>query len=736
MNDARLRRLGLTVIGLIGAVVLGEVISILFSGHTVPTAILAQAVVFGSLNAMFAVGLVLVYRAGRIVNFAHGSLGVMGATLFVMLTLVERWSFWLALPLAVGAAAATGFAVELFVVRRLAKAPRLALTVVTIGVGQVLLAMSGLLPRLFISRGDPPPQGRPSTPFSHFTFKWFPIVMTGNHILIVVVALVVMGALAAFFRFTSAGIAVRGAAENDDRAEQLGINVNSLSSLVWVIAAVLSGLAAILNLTISASGGLALGAVGAASAGILLRALAAAVVGRMESLPVTVAAAIGISLFEQCMLWAFNTTSFADLGMLLLIIGVLLLQRGKQARTEESATGTWAAATEVREIPVELKNVPAVRAGARRFYLVIGALVLAYPWVMSPSQVIRGGVIVIYGIIVISLVVLTGWGGQISLGQFGFVAVGAAIGGAMTAKWHIPFLIALPAASMVGALVAVLLGLPAMRIKGLFLAITTLAFSVVVSTVFLSRSYFGWLLPQDNAIKRPKFLFIDTNDQRAYFYLCVLGLLFALWVAQGLRHSRSGRVLIAMRDNERTAQSFGVNRIRTRLATFAVSGFLAAFAGVLLAHHQHSVRATAFPPEQSIQIFLIAVIGGLGSVPGSLVGALYYGFVIIFIPNAFGQLLAGGVGVMVILLFYPGGMGGAVFAIRDSWLRRVAMRNWIFVPSLTGDFRVLDGEFTRANLAPKDAAADAPSEVPVRFRIPSVIGVRGESQQARGWRWQ
>jgi branched-chain amino acid transport system permease protein len=299
------------------------------------------------------------------------------------------------------------------------------------------------------------------------------------------------------------------------------------------------------------------------------------------------------------------------------------------------------------------------------------------------------------------------------------------------------------------------IGLPAMRIKGLFLAVTTLAFAVAVPTVFLNRDYFGWLLP--GTITRPKFLFINTEDERANFYLCIAGVVFALWVAKGLRQSRAGRVLIAMRDNERTAQAFSINRVKTRLATFAVSGFLASFAGVLLAHQQHSVRQGAYRPEESVQLFLIAIIGGLGSVPGALTGVVYMGVVHIFVTGTIGQLLASGLGVMLILLFYPSGLGGAVFALRDAWLRRVAMRQNIYVPSLMGNFRIGEGESARAALAPKfasqtvgaslngpvngtangDATANGERPtVPVKYRIPSVIGVRGESQQGHRWRWQ
>ena len=732
----RLRSAALSIAAIVGAGLLGTIVSLIAAGRPVPTAGFALAVVYGGLNAMFAIGLVLIYRASRIVNFSQGSLGVLGATLLLMLVLVQDWNFFLALPCAIGASAAVGFAVELLVVRPLAKAPRLALTVVTIGVGQVVIGAAILLPAFFVDPEEGLPEATQLTPLSDWTLSWSPLVFTGNHLMVVVVSIAAMVGLAAFFKYSNAGIAVRAAAENDDRASHLGINTGNLSSLVWTIAATLSGLAAVLNLTIQAAP-LGPAAVGTASASILLRALAAAVIGRMENLPVVAAAAIGISIFEQSTFWAFNQTALTDLALLLLIVVVLFVQRGRLARTDEAQASTWAASEEIRAIPHELRDVSSVKAGKRRVLLAVAATILAYPWVMSPGQTSLGSVYVIYGIVIISLVVLTGWGGQLSLGQFAFVAVGAAAGSAMTVKLGWPFLVALVVAPLAGAAVAVLLGLPALRIRGLFLAVTTLAFAVATTTVFLNPRYMQWLLP-DGDVARPKLLFLDTEDERVYFYLCVVALGITLWVAQGIRRSRAGRVLIAMRDNERTAQAFSINRVRTRLATFAISGYIAAFAGVLLAHQQHSVRLTAFTPEQSVQIFLLAIIGGLGSLSGALLGAVYFALVSLFIPFAAGQLFASGVGVILILLFFPGGLGAGVYMVRDAWLRRVAMRNRIFVPSLLGDYRVLDGEYTRVPLAPLSVNGDgtADGEVAVQYRIPSAIGVRGSSQQSRGWRWE
>lgn len=722
--------------GVLGSALVGTLICKAVSGAYVPPAAFGKAMVFGSLDALFAIGLLLVYRASRVVNFAQGSLGVMGATLFTMLTLYQDLPFILTFPAAIAASAVTGAAVEVVLVRKLSRSPRLALTVVTIGVSQVLLAAAGFLTLFFVDPFDEAPTAGVSTPFSSFQWVWSPLVFTGDHLLVVVVALAAMAGLAAFFRFSSVGIAIRGSAENSDRAEMLGVDVSNLSTLVWVLAAVLSGLAATLAIPLDSglAGGLGGGSVGAGAAGatLLLRGLAAAVVGRMESVPITVAAALGISAFDEAMFWSFDNTSLTNAALFALLIVVLLVQRSRVGRTDEAQTSSWAASEEIRGIPAELRDRLPVRLGVRRARTVLATIGLAYPWIMSPSQVSDGSRYMIYGIVVISLVVLTGWGGQISLGQFGFVAVGGVLGGYMTQETGIPFPLALVLAGTIGGVAAVAIGLPAMRIRGLFLAVTTLGFAVAVSTVFLNPRFFDWLIPTE--IARPKILFLDAADERVFFYLTVVALLFAYWVARGLRQSRAGRVLIAMRDNERTAQAYGISRVRTRLATFAVSGFLASFAGALLAHQQLSINARSYGPEQSVQIFLIAVIGGLGSIGGALVGVAYMAAVSILFSAPAVQLLLSGVGVIVVLLFYPSGLGGLVFAMRDAWLRRVAMRARINVPSLLGDRTGRPGDLDRAPLA-KEGAGPGAEKIPVKYRIESSIGVRGESQQAHGWRY-
>ena len=321
---------------------------------------------------------------------------------------------------------------------------------------------------------------------------------------------------------------------------------------------------------------------------------------------------------------------------------------------------------------------------------------MAVPAVLSESQVNLAAAIVIFAIIGLSLVVLTGWAGQVSLGQMAFVGMGAAVGGTLTSRLGWDLSLALVGGGLVGAGLAVVIGLPALRRRGLTLAVTSLAFALMASSFLLNRNFFGpgtplhlfgapldWLPGQ--RIDRPDlFGFISVQSETSYYYLCVVGLGLAYAIVRGLRRSRTGRVLIAIRENERAAEAFGVNAQRTTLVAFAFSGFLAAFAGALFVHHQTGLNLGPFEPGQSLQVFSMTVIGGLGSAAGALLGATYVRGVQYYTAPEWEFLLTGG-GLLFVLLILPGGLGSAFADARDSLLRRVARRRHIVVPSLVTD---------------------------------------------------
>jgi branched-chain amino acid transport system permease protein len=243
-------------------------------------------------------------------------------------------------------------------------------------------------------------------------------------------------------------------------------------------------------------------------------------------------------------------------------------------------------------------------------------------------------------------------------------------------------------AGLVGGVAAVIVGYPALRRRGLTLAVSTLAFGLFVSSFLLNRTipFLRDRLP-GRRIDRGTLLGIELSSETAMFYACLAVLALGLIMVVGLRRSRTGRVLIAIRENEKAARAYGVNATRTSLAAFALSGFLAAVAGALYVHQQTGLSAQPYLPQASLELFTMVVIGGLGSLPGALLGATYVHSVDFFLPVEW-QFLATGVGLLLVLLVFPSGFGGVLADLRDGALRKIATRRGIVVPSLLADVRV------------------------------------------------
>jgi branched-chain amino acid transport system permease protein len=344
----------------------------------------------------------------------------------------------------------------------------------------------------------------------------------------------------------------------------------------------------------------------------------------------------------------------------------------------------------------------------------VGALIaVAIPFVVSGPDLPLLILLPIYGIIAVSLVVLTGWAGQISLGQFGLVGAGAAAAGGLIANHNIDFFVAIAVGIGAGVLVAVIIGLPAVRIQGLYLAVTTLAFGYAMSGYVLKKTHWigAHLLPKGFAsqVGRPLLYGrLDLENDRTFYFVCLSFLLVAMLAALAFRRNRSGRVLIAARDNQRAAPAYAVNLVRTRLAAFAVSGGIAGLAGVLLVYAQHNVIPGSYDVLGSITLFLAVVIGGLTSVPFAVVGAISFEAFVLFGPRLYQglgstfaavvPLLLTGPLLVVDLYFYPGGSAEAGFQTRDRFLRWVARRHDVLVPSLVADRRVEEEQEDRADI--------------------------------------
>ncbi len=669
---------------------------------SIPRGVFVQGAVIGALYGLIGMGLILVYRANRIINFSQAQLGSVPAVAALFLVAFHGLPYLASLPIVLVGAVILGALVEILFIRRFSNAPRLILTVVTIGIGFLLVVLE-FFTKLWIAGGSRLLSGDFKTPFSSFRLRFGQVFLTGDHIVAIVVVGAIVIALAAFFRFTDMGIAVRASAENGERAALLGIPVRRVSTVVWIIAAVMSAVGVFLRAPL-----VGLPVTGFVGPSILLYGLAVAVIARMESLPRAFFAGMLIGAIDRAAIFSTNRAALANAIMLVVILVALLVQRTALSRAQEIGASTWQAVKEFRPVPTELRDVRDVVTARVGLTALVVALVVAGPFIVTDTNTGLLTVAVIYAIVGVSLVILTGWAGQISLGQFAISGIGAAVAGGLAANHHWDFFATLAVAGVAGAVVAVLIGLPALRIQGLFLAVTTLAFAFAVQNFVLTREFFGWLLPKDfTNVARPvlygrfstttdsKFLWFTVTADAKFYYLCVVFLILFLFIAKSLRKNRSGRVFIGARDNGRMMQSYGVNLAMTRLAAFAISGFIAAVAGALYAYQQGVVEPGAFPAEKSIELFAMTVIGGLTSLPGAMLGAAF----VKGLPLLPGlkdiqqiEFLTSGAGLVAILLFLPGGLAEGMYRIRDRFLRSVAAKRGIHVPSLVADAMVRDSE--------------------------------------------
>lgn len=650
----------------------------------------------GSLYGIIGVGIVLIYRTARIINFAAGAVGAVPAIVALTLVLQDHVNYLAVLPIVLVGGPLLGLLANA-VMRRFENVPRLIATVMTIGLAQSLAILGFFIPVWFGQKATNEGTTVP-TPWQHVVWhnsRGQPL-LSGNEISALVTVAVVTIALGAFLRYTRLGIALRASAENADRALLLGIPVRRVAAAAWALAGLLAALAIFVQAPL-------IGTPSDATLGFdtLLYALTAAVVARMERFGVTLAAGMGIGVIITSTIIRTGDNSVSSSIMVLIILGALLTQPRRTARALDAGEGRWQTVKQYRPIPAELRRLPEVLAA--RWGVGVGgaALLVALPFLLGADNTSYLVLLPLYGIVAVSMVVLTGWAGQISLGQFGLVGVAAGVAGGLVANHNIDFFAALGVGILTGVVAAVIIGLPSLRIQGLYLAVTTLAFGYAVPNYLLNGHYWigRHILPTGLSahLSRPLLYGrINLSSDRAFYFLCLVFLGLVMAAALAFRRNRSGRVLIALRDNERGAAALAVHPARTRLAAFAISGGIAGVAGVLFDYAQQNVVPGTYDISASLILFLAVAIAGVSSVSWSVVGVMVLEVSVVFGPKIYDlfhsttieqvmPLLLTGPLLLLNSYFYPSGSAEGGMQLRDGWLRRVAARRGLLVPSLVAD---------------------------------------------------
>jgi ABC-type branched-subunit amino acid transport system ATPase component/ABC-type branched-subunit amino acid transport system permease subunit len=656
-----------------------------------PLGVVLHGIEVGGLIALVAFGLALIYQANKIINFAQVDLGG-PPTVLAFLLISQGWPFWPAFLVALVLGTLLGIGIQLGVMKSFFRAPRLVATVVTIGISQVLQGISALLPH-YLTGQSTVNANTNAAPF-RLVFHVDTVVFNGNDVAAILAVPAMAVGLMAFLRFTSAGIAIRATADNSDRASLLGINVMRTQIVVWAAAGLLATVGVFMTASVEGGVGVA-GTYGGPD--LLVQALAAAVIGRMERFGTIFAVGAAIGVLEQAILWSTSTAKLVDPICFVAIVVTLLIQRrGTSAREAMGSTTTWQTVGNVRPIPAVLAGLPEVVWGRRALMVTVGGIGLALPWILGPGKTNLACLVLIFAIVAISVVVVTGWAGQLSLGQVGFMGIGAGVGATVALHWHWDLVWIVLIAGLAGAAGAMIIGIPALRVQGLFLAVTTISFSVVVGSYLLDPSVIHWLPTATELLPHPAVLGRVADSQRAYYTVCLVMLLMAAGAVSGLRKSRTGRAFMAVRDNPSAAEAYGINRMRTTLTAFAISGFLAAAAGALFVFNQQALDSAQFQVTDSLSAFAGAVVGGLGSVTGGIIGSVYYNGIQWFqdlFPTALRSavnLLATGSGLILILTILPSGLAALPFRLRDAGLRRIAARHGLNVEAIAGPQPVVD----------------------------------------------
>jgi len=602
-------------------------------------AYLPVGIVLGCIYALSASGLVVTYLTSGIFNFGHGAMGMFMAFLYWQLAVGwgVPWPLAMLIVLLV-VAPLFGAAIERSLMRQLYNASLAVQLVVTLGLLLFLLYLADGIWAPTITRR--PPDIVPGN------FHLFGVSVTWYDVLVLAVSVAAALLLTAFFTRTRAGITMRAVVDDRELAARAGASPDRTAQLSWVLGSFLAGLAGImivggrlqqldqLNLTI-----------------LVIYGYAAAVVGRLRNLRLTVVGAMIIGLAQAYAVGYLPVNLLTNLGpvipIIVLFVALLFIPHGRLA------TARFGGKTR------RLTGLPLSLGGAAAF--VLGAWVVS--GLLSGGDMIYFGRGLAFGIVFLSLVLLTGYGGQVSAAQMTFAGLGAFFMGKLFGGDSIGGLVA---AFVVPAAAGAVLAMIVLRLRGIYLALATVAFAYMMDNLFFNKQ-----LGVGGILKVGRFA---VDSQRAFvveiavvFAVCAVAIL-------ALKRGEFGRRLAAVNDSEVACASLGMSVTGTKVMAFTLAAGVAGLGGALFGGWQHVVSPNEFSWLVSLTVLLIIAIGGLNTVAGAFFAALFFalGPVIqqhlgdpLGIPNLQGLLV--GLGA-VSLGRNPGGIAGYL-ADAGEWLR-------------------------------------------------------------------
>ncbi|WP_420435714.1 ABC transporter permease subunit [Candidatus Poriferisocius sp.] len=648
-----------------------------------------DGVVNGLVTGLVAMGIVLIYRSTRVINFAVGNMGIIAASMMALLMLNYGWGFWLALVLSLALGVLFAAAVELTVIRRLFTSPRVIVLVATVGIAQLAQLVVSQLPDIEAAgKKYPVPVG------SIWEDVWFTEIRVRGPQLTILIAVPLLALLLGWLmNRTAFGKSVAASANNRDLSRLSGINPKIVSTFVWVMAGLLASVSMIM---LSGSSGQV---AGLANLGpqTLGKAMVAAVLAAMVSFPRAMLAGVLIGVLDA--LFRFNF--FTETGLIDFVIFLAVLVAVYFQSRSQGETGVFSFTPKVRPIPERLRQVWWLRHLSRIALvalLVLGAILVQLPGISNlPSRQLLYATVLCFAVCGLSVTIITGWAGQLSLAQMTFAGMGALFaaglkrglsmdftvgtgflpGDALSYDFFdiqfetsgIPFMAAIPLAALFSALVAAVIGIGSLRVRGLYLAVTTFVFALAAQQYLYRRPFFTGGSSSSVSFRRGELFGLELKSQKAYYYVCLAFLLIVVIIVSRLRRSGVGRSIIAVRDNADSASGYTVGPVRSKLSAFALAGGIAGLGGALLAGLVQNVPISErfFQVGDSLQLIGMVVIGGLGSSVGAVLGAIWvYG-----LPNLFDSaetvaLFSSSIGLLLVLMYFPGGLVQIGYSARNA----------------------------------------------------------------------
>ena len=626
---------------------------------------LGTGAVYGALG----LGLVFTYRGSGVINLAYGAMAMYPTYVYAELRssgnlvlpgipgtyhLASQVETLPALAIALTVAAGLGLLAYLVVVRPLRRAPQLASVVAAVGVMIILQAVATL-------RFDSTPRVVDPLLPQHSVNVAGTTLPAGRLYLVGVLAVVVIAATVLYGK-TRFGLASRGATESEVAAELLGYSTVRLSATNWVIGAVLAALFGILLAPIAG-----LSPIGYSL--LVVPALVAALAGRLVSTWLTVAAGLLLGVLQSLatrvrLPWEWlgpqtirTVLPFIALVIVLVVVGTPVPQRG---------TG-------------RTSRLPAAKTPSRPFFSAAALFLVCAAATLTLRGSYRSALIVtmIGTVLCLSLVILTGYAGQISLAQMSFAGIGGFVLSGLASDWGLPFPIGPLVAALAASACGLVIGFPALRARGMTIAIMTLGVALAVEELIFRNLSNGIL--STNSVAPARLLGLDlaaTADDgtpRAAFGLLVVFVLTLIaFAVMRLRLSGLGRRMLAVRSNERAAAGSGVNIGRTKLAAFGLSAFIAGVAGTLAGYQQGALSDQSFGISGSLVVLAVAYMGGIGSAAGAVLGGLVIpgGLVATVAERALNlgsfQTLFAGLAVVAVAVRNPEGIASTVRRVWDE----------------------------------------------------------------------